>query len=97
MSLDTTELIQLFNTYGYFALAALLLLAAAGVPLPLPITTTFIVLGALTTHPGGPSFLAQLVLALEDGDGDGAMPQGKRHAQAADATANDHGVKPTLA
>ena len=62
MPLDTTELVHLFNTYGYLALAALLLLAAAGVPLPLPITTTFIVLGALTTRPDGPSFLALAVV-----------------------------------
>src|SRR5689334_11069781 len=37
--------------------------------------------------------LAQLILALEDSDGDSDAPQGKRHTQAADATANDHGME----
>lgn len=56
MAVDVTGLVQLFNSFGYLALAALLLLAAAGVPLPLPIAATFVVLGALTAHPSGPSF-----------------------------------------
>jgi membrane-associated protein len=61
MEFDTTGLVHLFEGYGYLALGALLLLAAAGAPLPWPIAASFVVLGALTTHPSGPSFA---VLAL---------------------------------
>jgi membrane protein DedA with SNARE-associated domain len=63
--LDATGFIHLFGSYGsgYLGLAALLLLAAAGVPLPVPITATLIVLGALTARPDGPSFLALAVVA----------------------------------
>lgn len=63
MPLDATGLIHLFDSYGYLALAALLLLAATGVPLPVPITATLIMLGALTARPDGPSFLALAVVA----------------------------------
>jgi membrane protein DedA with SNARE-associated domain len=55
IELDTTGLIQLFEGYGYLALGALLLLAAAGAPLPWPIAASFVVFGALTAHPSGPS------------------------------------------
>lgn len=63
MELDTTGLVHLFEGYGYLALAALLLLAAAGAPLPWPIAASFVVFGALTTHPSGPSFLALALVA----------------------------------
>jgi membrane-associated protein len=63
MPLDATGLIHLFDSYGYLALAALLLLAATGVHLPVPITATLIMLGALTARPDGPSFLALAVVA----------------------------------
>jgi hypothetical protein len=58
MPIDTTGLVHLFDSYGYLALGTLLLLAAAGVPLPWPIAASFVVLGALTAYPSGPSFLA---------------------------------------
>lgn len=62
---DATGIIHLFgsSSYGYLALATLLLLAAAGVPLPAPITAALIALGALTIRPDGPSFLALAVVA----------------------------------
>src|SRR5262249_23734515 len=61
--LDTTALVHLITSYGYPALAALLLVAAVGVPLPFPITTTVIVLGALSARPDGPNFLALALVA----------------------------------
>jgi len=63
IELDTTGLVHLFEDYGYLALGALLLLAAAGAPLPWPIAASFIVLGALTAHPSGPSFSALALVA----------------------------------
>jgi membrane-associated protein len=60
---DATGLVHLFEGYGYLALGALLLLAAAGAPLPWPIAASFVVLGALTAHPSGPSFLALALVA----------------------------------
>jgi membrane-associated protein len=63
MGLDTTELVRLFEGYGYLALGALLLLAAAGAPLPWPIAASFVVFGALTAHPSGPSFPALALVA----------------------------------
>jgi membrane-associated protein len=63
MGLDTTELVHLFEGYGYLALGALLLLAAAGAPLPWPIAASFVVFGALTAHPSGPSFPALALVA----------------------------------
>ena len=63
MGLDTTELVHLFEGYGYLALGALLLLAAAGAPLPWPIAASFVVFGALTVHPSGPSFPALALVA----------------------------------
>jgi membrane protein DedA with SNARE-associated domain len=63
IELDTTGLVHLFEGYGYLALGALLLLAAAGAPLPWPIAASFVVFGALTAHPSGPSFLALAVMA----------------------------------
>src|SRR5262249_52166207 len=51
------------NSYGYPALAAFVFLAAAGLPLPFPVAATFVALGALTTHPDGPSFLALALVA----------------------------------
>src|SRR4029079_9967904 len=63
IDLDTTGLVHLFEGYGYLALGALLLLAAAGAPLPLPLAASFVVLGALTAHPSGPSFLALALVA----------------------------------
>jgi membrane-associated protein len=63
VQLDATGLVHLFDSYGYLTLAVLLLLAAAGVPLPFPITTTIIVLGALTARPDGPSFPALAFVA----------------------------------
>jgi membrane-associated protein len=56
INLDTTGLVHLFEGYGYLALGALLLLAAAGAPLPWPIAASFVLFGALTAHPSGPSF-----------------------------------------
>jgi hypothetical protein len=58
IELDTTGLVHLFEGYGYLALGALLLLAAAGAPLLWPIAASFVVLGAFTAHPSGPSFPA---------------------------------------
>ena len=63
IELDTSGLIHLFEGYGYLALGALLLLAAAGAPLPWPIAASFVVFGALTAHPSGPSFLALALVA----------------------------------
>lgn len=63
IELDTTGLVHLFEGYGYLALGALLLLAAAGAPLPWPIAASFVVLGALTAHPSGPSILALALVA----------------------------------
>jgi membrane-associated protein len=63
IELDTTGLVHLFEGYGYLALGALLLLAAAGAPLPWPIAASFVVLGALTAHPSGPSFPALALVA----------------------------------
>jgi membrane protein DedA with SNARE-associated domain len=54
IEVDTTGLVQFFEGYGYLALGALLLLAA-GAPLPWPIAASFVVFGALTAHPSGPS------------------------------------------
>jgi membrane protein DedA with SNARE-associated domain len=61
--LDTTGLVHLFEGYGYLALGALLLFAAAGAPLPWPIAASFVLFGALTAHPSGPSFLALALVA----------------------------------
>jgi len=63
IELDTTGLIHLFEGYGYLALGALLLLAAAGAPLPWPIAASFVLFGALTAHPSGPSFVALALMA----------------------------------
>jgi membrane protein DedA with SNARE-associated domain len=63
IELETTGLVHLFEGYGYLALGALLLLAAAGAPLPWPIAVSFVVFGALTAHPSGPSFLALALVA----------------------------------
>ena len=63
IGVDPTGLVLLFDSYGYLALAALLLLAAAGMPLPVPVAATFIVLGTLTAHSSGPSFLALALVA----------------------------------
>ncbi len=66
MPLDMTGLVHLITSSGYPALAvlaALLLVAAVGVPLPIPITSTLIVLGALTARPDGPNFLALTLVA----------------------------------
>jgi membrane-associated protein len=63
IDLDTTGLVHLFESYGYLALGALLLLAAAGAPLPWPVAASFVVFGALTAHPSGPSFLALALVA----------------------------------
>ena len=63
IGVDPTGLVLLFDSYGYVALAALLLLAAAGMPLPVPVAATFIVLGTLTAHSSGPSFLALALVA----------------------------------
>ena len=68
IELDTTGLIHLFEGYGYLALGALLLLAAAGAPLPWPIAASFVVFGALTAHPSGPSFLALALVATSGCD-----------------------------
>ena len=63
IELTTTGLIHLFEGYGYLALGALLLLAAAGAPLPWPIAASLVLLGALTAHPSGPSFPAVALVA----------------------------------
>jgi membrane-associated protein len=63
IELDTTGLVHLFEGYGYLALGALLLLAAAGAPLPWPIAASFVLFGALTAHPSGPSFAALALVA----------------------------------
>ena len=63
IDLDTTGLVHLFEGYGYLALGALLLLAAAGAPLPWPIAASFVLFGALTAHPSGPSFPALALVA----------------------------------
>jgi membrane protein DedA with SNARE-associated domain len=63
IELDTTGLVRLFEGYGYLMLGALLLLAAAGAPLPWPIAASFVVFGALTAQPSGPSFLALALVA----------------------------------
>src|SRR5215831_17817992 len=63
IELDTTGLVQLFEGYGYLVLGALLLLAAAGAPLPWPIAASFVMLGALTALPSGPSFPALALVA----------------------------------
>ena len=57
-------LLALFDSYGYLALAGLVLLAAAGVPLPFPVSGAFVALGALTAEAHGPSFLALIVVAV---------------------------------
>jgi membrane-associated protein len=63
IELDSTELVHLFEGYGYLALGALLLLAAAGAPLPWPVAASFVVFGSLSAHPSGPSFLALALVA----------------------------------
>jgi membrane-associated protein len=61
--LETSGLVHFFEGYGYLALGALLLLAAAGAPLPWPVAASFVLFGALTAHPTGPSFLALALVA----------------------------------
>jgi membrane-associated protein len=63
IELDTSGLVHLFEGYGYLALGALLLLAAAGAPLPWPIAASFVLFGALTAYPSGPSFPALALVA----------------------------------
>src|SRR5262249_40610400 len=63
MELDATGLVHLINSYGYPALAALVLLAALGVPLPFPVAASFVALGTLTARPDGPNFLTPAPLA----------------------------------
>ena len=52
---------QLAASYGYPALALIVLLAAAGVPLPVPVMALLVAAGALSAQPHGPSWI---ILAL---------------------------------
>jgi membrane protein DedA with SNARE-associated domain len=63
IEVDTTGLVHFFEGYGYVALGALLLLAAAGAPLPWPIAASFVVFGTLTAYPSGPSLPALALVA----------------------------------
>lgn len=54
-------LAHLVATYGYPALAVLIVIASAGVPLP--ISPLLLAFGALSARPGGPNFLALALLA----------------------------------
>jgi membrane protein DedA with SNARE-associated domain len=63
MRLDPTSLLHLLSLYGYPGLAALVLVAATGIPVPVPVAGLFIVLGMLTVNPHGPGFLATAALA----------------------------------
>jgi membrane protein DedA with SNARE-associated domain len=63
MHLDAAAILSLLSTYGYPALGVLVAVVAAGVPIPFPMTTTFVALGALTTTPHGPNFLALALVA----------------------------------
>lgn len=47
---------QLAASYGYPALALIMLAAAAGVPLPVPVVALLVAAGALSAQPHGPSW-----------------------------------------
>lgn len=62
MPWNSSQLVQLMGTYGYPALALVVVVGSAG--LPLPISALLVALGALSVLPGGPNLCLVIAIGL---------------------------------